>query len=442
MRVSDIKVTTSKKWCQLQALVTADTLDRPFLLYYRFPPKYENFIDASIGDPFLAMLLVPAMSSGEKLEIHAQVSPKLMEDSKRIQQIFSSWNRGFSRIEVKAPICRNPHPAAHVPRVGLNFSCGIDSFYSLLQRHNDQELASITDLIVICGFDISHNLRSARVYRRLLDESSRVAREFGIRTLPVVTNARELTDMYAHTSWSSGGFLASIGLALQKVFGEIIIAASDRRGELVPWGSHPEVDPLWSTESLKFVHDGCEASRLDKTRVVSKYPLVMETLRVCSQTYSTLLYSPKLYNCGMCEKCMRTMAGLYIARKLHACRTLPHVIDIGLLRNTDRRQSVYYQTMDLVANLGSAPTDQAMKSALLDSFEPQEERQIRRRLLRTGTYLVTRYAPHLMQSWRLTAGLLMRLSSSGLLETNKPSGSTKTLLPFKITVQTTAGEYE
>ena len=79
----------------------------------------------------------------------------------------------------------------------------------------------------------------------------------------MATNARELTDRYVNTSWSSGGFLASVGLCLQKVFREVLIAASDTYGQLVPWGSHPHVDPLWSTESLAFVHDGCEATRLE-----------------------------------------------------------------------------------------------------------------------------------------------------------------------------------
>jgi hypothetical protein len=61
MLVSDIRVIPYERSCQLQAHVTTETLGTAFLLYYRFPPEYERVIDASIGDPFLAMLLVPAM---------------------------------------------------------------------------------------------------------------------------------------------------------------------------------------------------------------------------------------------------------------------------------------------------------------------------------------------------------------------------------------------
>jgi len=411
MLVSDIRVISSERSCQLQAHVTAGTLGTDFLLYYRFPPEYEHVIDASIGDPFVAMLLVPAMRSGETLEIHAEVSPKLMQATAKIQQTFATWNPEFSQIRVKAPVRQNP-PEAHGSRRGLFFSCGIDSFYSLMRnesRSQQEEDKSISDLIVLRGFDIHYGRRDSGLYDRLLHNSLRVADGLGIRTLPVATNARELTDRYVHTSWSSGGFLASVGLCLQKVFREVLIAASDTYGQLVPWGSHPYVDPLWSTESLTIVHDGCEATRLDKIRFLADSPLVMETLRVCFQSYATLTHSPRLYNCGMCEKCMRTMVGLHIAGALTRCRTLPRTIDIELLRNTDRGERLFHQTMDLIENLGSSQSDLIIKSALQDALHSLGRRRMRRRMLRTGTYLVARYAPGLMPLWRSIARVLMRM---------------------------------
>jgi len=419
MLVSDIRVVPHRNWCQLQAHVSSRTLDRPFLLCYRFPSEYGRVIDASVGDPFLAMLLVPAMSIGEPLEICAEISPRLMQTTARIQETYRSWNQTLSPVIIKAPVRQNP-PEAHGSRRGLFFSCGIDSFYSLLRnesRSQQEEDGSITDLIVLRGFDIHYGRRDSGLYDRLLHNSSRVADRLGIRTLPVATNARELTDRYVHTRWSSGGFLAGVGLCVQKIFREVLIAASDTYGQLVPWGSHPDIDPLWSTESLAFVHDGCEASRVEKTRLVSNNPLVMETLRVCSQSYATLAYSPRLYNCGMCEKCMRTMVGLHVAGALTRCRTLPRTIDIELLRNTDRGERLFHQTMDLIENLGSSQSDLMIKSALQDALHSLDRRRVRRRMLRTGTFLVARYVPDLMPLWRSTARALMRMRIPGLQQT-------------------------
>ena len=409
MLVSDIKVIPSKKWCQLQAQVTTRAPNKPFLLYYRFPRSYEHIIDASIGDPFLTMLLIPAMRAGETLEIRAEISPKLMQATARIQQIFSSWNQELSQITIRAPIRRKPPSAAQGTRRGLFFSCGIDSFYSLLRRQGKQELGRITDLIVICGFDISHRAVSSRVYGKLLENSAKVASSLGIQALPVVTNAREFSDRYIHTFWCQGGLLTSVGLSLQETFQEILVASTYSCDRLVPVGSHPETDPLWSTESLTFVHDGCETSKIDKIRFVANSSLAMETLRVCSQSYATLVNSPRLYNCGMCEKCMRTMVGLHIAGKSRACKTLPHAIDAELLRNVDREERVRSHTEELVETLGFSRDDLMMKAALRDSLSSLGRRCVRKRVLRTGTYLVTRYAPYLMPIWRLVGCALVKV---------------------------------
>jgi len=410
MLVSDIRVVPYRNWCQLQAHVSSRTLDRPFLLYYRFPPEYESVIDASIGDPFIAMLLVPAMRSGETLEIHAEVSPKLMQTTAKIQQTFATWNPELSQIRIKAPVRQNP-PEAPGSRRGLFFSCGIDSFYSLMRNMNgrEEDSQSITDLVVVQGLDIHHGRANSGLYDRLLHNSSRVARKFGIRVLPVTTNARELTDRYVHSRWSHGGFLASVGLCLQKVFQEILIASTRSYDQLYPFGSHPDIDPLWSTESLTIVHDGCEATRLDKIRFLADSPLVMETLRVCFQSYATLTHSPRLYNCGMCEKCMRTMVGLHIAGALTRCRTLPRTIDTELFRNIRADPRFFVFTEELIENLGSSQRDLMIKSALQDSLDTANRRRVRRRMLRTGTFLVARYVPGLMPLWRSVARVLLRM---------------------------------
>ena len=92
-----------------------------------------------------------------------------------------------------------------------------------------------------------------------------------------------------------------------------------------------------------------------------------------------------------------------------SCRTLPRTIDVELLRNTERGECVFHQTMDLIENMGSSQSDLMMKSALQDSLDSLHRRRVRRRMLRTGTYLVARYVPGLMPLWRSIARVLMRM---------------------------------
>jgi hypothetical protein len=85
------------------------------------------------------------------------------------------------------------------------------------------------------------------------------------------------------------------------------------------------LDPLWSTETLTVVHDGCELNSIDKTATVAQSPLVRATLRVCPG------YGPG-YNCGRCLKCLRTTIDLLVAGVLEDCPTMPHEIDAERLR--------------------------------------------------------------------------------------------------------------
>jgi hypothetical protein len=86
---------------------------------------------------------------------------------------------------------------------------------------------------------------------------------------------------------------------------------------LIPCGSHPETDPLWSNEQLTFVHYGTNARRLDKLKVLADHPLVMRHLRVCWKN------AGRQHNCCRCEKCMRTMLMLETFGKLAPFEAFP-----------------------------------------------------------------------------------------------------------------------
>ena len=41
----------------------------------------------------------------------------------------------------------------------------------------------------------------------------------------------------------------------------------------MPWGPHLKLESLWSNGKVSLSHDGCEATRLEKTRLVSEHRL-------------------------------------------------------------------------------------------------------------------------------------------------------------------------
>jgi hypothetical protein len=267
-------------------------------------------------ESFLAGGILPCMKVGEgQLIAEGEISKKLFSALPVIQDIYCTWDTSLHRAEITnvIPLSR-PHLIEN--RVGAFFSGGVDSFYTLL-KHQDV----ITDLIFVHGLDIRLSDISLR------DEASKqiheVATNFDKNVIEIETNIREFFDSYV--DWGllgHGAALAAIGHLLCSTFHRIFIPATHTYSELFPWGSHPVLDPLWSSESLQFTHDGCEATRVEKVSLIAKYDIALQTLRVCWENPNSS------YNCGRCEKCLRTMINLKVNNALDRCTTFDKELNI------------------------------------------------------------------------------------------------------------------
>src|SRR6185436_13064183 len=163
---------------------------------------------------------------------------------------------------------------------GLFFSCGVDSFYSLLKDLDaPADAERVTHLITMYGFDI--RTRNRPLFDMLADRAARVAAETGRRLVTVETNTRQLFDSIVGWDFYHGAVLASTALALGGRLRRCAIPSTHAYSELLPWGSDPLLDPLWSTASLSIIHDGCEAKRTEKLKQLAQWPLALEHLRVC-----------------------------------------------------------------------------------------------------------------------------------------------------------------
>ena len=289
-------------------------------VYLRLP----NCQTANNSDAFLAASLLPAMREGDNLRIEGPVSARILTNTPTIQQIFHRWDTRLKCIEVEAEARKNT-PGHTGRRVGCFFSAGIDSFYTLLKHEHE-----ITDLIFVHGFDIP--LHNSLLRSRVSDSIRAVAAKFRKRVLEVETNLREFSDEYVSWNFLHGAALASVGLLLAPEFSRIYIAASCSYADLFPWGSHPLVDPLWSTETMEIVHDGCEATRAEKAAYIASNETAVNYLRVCWENPGGA------YNCGRCEKCVRTMAILRAVGILAKCPTFESPLDLRALANREVKE--------------------------------------------------------------------------------------------------------
>jgi hypothetical protein len=100
----------------------------------------------------------------------------------------------------------------------------------------------------------------------------------------------------------------------------VSIAATYDVPNLAPWGSHPLLDPNYSSGDVRIRHDGVTLSRLAKTKIVADWDTALQNLRVCNRTAK---YRQDSLNCGECEKCTRTMLALLAIGALKRTRAFP-----------------------------------------------------------------------------------------------------------------------
>lgn len=237
------------------------------------------------GEPFLAYAILLGQFRGERITIDAPISPRVLGNLPKVQSLLKLWNPGFSEVEVDAPA--QPLMTLN-PGIAACFSGGVDSAYTLARNQE------ITHLLTLNSFDWH---APDEPFEPVKDKLRATAAKLGKAFLPIETNVREVADVLK-ISWAylHGPFLNLIAASLG--FDRFYISSSHTYRELHPWGSHPLLDPLWSSEGTTIVHYGADKWRTQKIEFISSHDALMDQLQVCSFESTR--------NCGRCSKCART----------------------------------------------------------------------------------------------------------------------------------------
>jgi len=242
-------------------------------------------------------------------------------------EIIHGWCRAYRPVRIVAD---EVAPAqARGSQIGAFFSGGVDSFYTAL-KNGGPEVPSdrrISTLIFIQGFDIK--LADEALYRTVLDRVAAAAHDLGKELLCVATNLKHATRRACDWRYYHGQVLASAALGLEGFLRRVHIPATYSLRDGTPHGSHPLLDPLWSTETLDVVHDGCEVTRIEKMlSAIVRSPTALAHLRVCMKNHGGK------YNCGKCPRCLRAKASLTIAGALSQCQAFDGTLDYDAVATT------------------------------------------------------------------------------------------------------------
>lgn len=271
------------------------------------------------GSPFLAMGLLPAMLIGEDLEIDAVVSARLAESVPTLAAIYAAWD---PRLRVPETTWAGTTTAGTPPPgTGCYFSRGADSLLSAAVTRTRP--APLTHLVFVDGLEPLHSPATAAAELRIAGEA---AERLALPLVPVATNAHVFADRFWRWENMHGSVLAGVGLALGGGLGRLVIPSTDSVTSLVPYGSSPLVDPLYSSERVTLFHDDVILTRAGKiAALVAQRPDLLPFLKVC-------FAEDRSDNCGRCGKCLITMAALQAAGGLALATQFPPVIDVARIR--------------------------------------------------------------------------------------------------------------
>lgn len=294
--------------------------------WFEVPASLRDDLTGS-GDPWIVCLLPLAVKLGEPLRVRLPVDRLLVRNLTELMRIWRGWYPRLHEVSLDVAVCDGPvlRAATEPGRTAAFFSGGVDSFFTIL-RHAEDGVGRLRldELICVEGFDfpLEHSVAFQRHLRRL----SRAGRDLGKPVVWVATNLRE--TRLREAPWSSlwhGPALASVGLALERRYRHLLVAASSVYEEVEPLGSHPLTDPLLSTGATTVVHDGASATRTEKTMRVAESDVALRALHVCYREHES-------ENCGRCRKCSLTMVTLAALGKLESCETFPGAIDLERVR--------------------------------------------------------------------------------------------------------------
>lgn len=281
---------------------------------------------------FLLAGIAPAMWFGEsRVRVEGPVCPVLRDGLDVAVRIMRKWYGGSGDfIAVEAGDGFKPSLVPASARTASCMSGGIDSLATFRRNRLNLPLdhpGAVKDLLFIHGFDLGGTMKHPQNYERFdaaCKTLSKFAEAHDAVLLPVFSNMRvleedtpgiyetELSVMQSHAP-----SIAACAHAFSDRLTKLLIPSTHEVMDLHPLGSHPLLDPNFSSASLSILHDGVAYSRMDKMRLLSEWPECLRVLRVCSDALRT----DEKTNCGKCEKCLRTKISLLVLGVLDQCPT-------------------------------------------------------------------------------------------------------------------------
>ena len=310
--VTDVERTADGRVCA-RAIVAWEDRPRPATVV-RFVSDAEGF-GSSLGDAFVTACWVPALRFGERrIAVDRRVCPRLVDGLRAAGAIFRNWEAG-----IPDPPAIEAAPSAAAPtapgRSAMFFTGGLDSLFLLHENRQTvprDHPASFRDAVWVAGLDFSAPRSAPGVPAALPPDRidpglADLCRGAGAEPVAVSTNLLDLDhDFASFGRYWIGAALSGIAHLMSGRIDSASVASGWDLTRLMPWGTHPFLDPRYGSAAVAIRHENTGVPRLEKlTRLAREWPEALARIVVCNYRPA-----PPLPNCGRCYKCVETRTAL------------------------------------------------------------------------------------------------------------------------------------
>ena len=300
-------------------------------IYFEVDEANEDMLADDTYDAFVLVPLYLAMFHKQDLHICGKISKKFHQNLKwYIQKILSDFSEYLSPVNFTVEGFVQNKPKGNL--IGAPISCGVDSLstiYDHFFKCDDPDDYRINALFLFnCG---SHGTFKDKftfsTFLTRVVKSASAAKELGLPIYWVNTNLHAF--WHEDSTWrkfkrghdySHQMYLASYSciLSLQNAIFRYYMPSTYDYSQIKNFEEETHDSdlaefcesyfvPLIQTERTELIADGCQYRRVDKLKKIVDWDIAQKYLDVCWRN------TP---NCGICDKCLRTLLPLEILGKL------------------------------------------------------------------------------------------------------------------------------
>ena len=390
MKIENLRSEKKEKRTRVSAQVKWEDCERPIQeIYFETVDEFSNDISCN-PHAFLVACTMPAMRFGERrIFIDAEICPELQDGLVTAMGLIRNWFDWYppesKTVRIEAKQQKHVLPSFKSPRAGFLFSGGIDSLATLHANHHHyvaEHPGFIKDGLLIYGLEVRELIN----FDQVLKSVSILAKDAGVELIPVYTNIKDLGPEDGRVFWEDfwihefmGATFAATAHSFSNRLSALAINSCHDIPNLMPYASHPLLNPNYSSSDLRIRHEGIHLSRYEKTKLISDWDMALQHLRVCNRTE---FYTNETLNCGVCEKCVRTMLALAGANALDKTTAFPNnhltreLVDEAVQLRTNTLP-LYGELLGPLAQAGRHDLVRAVEHKIAEFYEQQKKEKFR-----------------------------------------------------------------